>query len=172
MTCKYCGEPLSDTAKFCENCGHKVESPSESTAKDSSEYKEPERVDAEVVSDDERKSSDRDYSYSSSTSSQESESSGPIGYSIASLVCGILGILCCCCSMISLVFSVAGIALGIIAITKNCDGKGMAIAGIACGGAGAFLVLISFGISIATRDLGLQDIDNLTNQLEDLIESL
>ena len=58
------------------------------------------------------------------------EGNGNIGFAIASLICGILSILCCCFVWLALVLGIAGIVLGIITLTQKYEGKGMAIAGI------------------------------------------
>lgn len=70
------------------------------------------------------------------------EGKGNIGFAIASLICGILSILCCCLVWLALVFGVAGIVLGVITLTQKYEGKGMAIAGIITGGVGLLLFLI------------------------------
>ena len=100
MVCKHCGETLADGAKFCENCGNKVEETVAASETFTESFKEPERVEAEVVSEGTNTSS---YSETNTTASEpeysasaESEEKGPQGYSIASMVCGILGLLCCC----------------------------------------------------------------------------
>ena len=95
MVCKHCGEQLADGAKFCENCGNKVEEVVNETFEETS-YKEPERVEAEVVGEEIPKSSADEFKAESNASVDDGEK-GPIGFSIASLVCGILGLLCCCC---------------------------------------------------------------------------
>ena len=69
-------------------------------------------------------------------------------FGIISLICGILGLLCSCCGWLGIVVAVAGVVLGIISIKKEEDAKGMAIAGIVCGGIGlviAIIVLVSLG---------------------------
>ena len=70
------------------------------------------------------------------------EGNGNIGFAIASLICGILSILCCCFVWLALVLGIAGIVLGIITLTQKYEGKGMAIAGIITGGVGLLLFLI------------------------------
>lgn len=77
----------------------------------------------------------------------EKQGGGNIGFSIASLVCGILSILCCCLGLFSAVLAIAAIVLGIITISFKYDGKGMAIAGIATGGVAIALVVMSLIIS-------------------------
>ena len=174
MVCKHCGETLADGAKFCENCGNKVEEAV--TASES--FKEPERVEAEVVSEGTSTSS---YSETESTTAREPEYSasaeleekGPQGYSIASMVCGILGLLCCCCGWFGLIVSIAGIVLGVISLNKNCEGRGMAIAGIVCGGIGALVAVIAVIIAAATGGVAdaLNNIGDM-DQISDFIDSL
>lgn len=184
MTCKYCGEKIADGAKFCENCGNKVEPETVSFEETASSYKEPERVEADVVDNGAPK---MDFDNESSIGKGDAErvsdagnagakntGDGPIGYSIASLVCGILGLLCCCCGFFGLVLSAAGIALGIVSLNKNCEGRGMAIAGIACGGVGAAFIIIGGIISLVSGNFGLNSVDpsTITDQVEDFLDSL
>lgn len=65
------------------------------------------------------------------------------GMSIASMICGILGLVGCWCGCIGLILSIVGIVLGIIGRKKG--GKGMALAGIICGAIG---ILINIIVSI------------------------
>ena len=58
------------------------------------------------------------------------------------MVCGILSILCCCFTFFGFVLAVAAIILGVICLKNNYDGKGMAIAGIICGGISVFLLIL------------------------------
>ncbi len=67
---------------------------------------------------------------------------GNVGLSVASMVCGILSILCCCFTFFGFVLAVAAIVLGIICLKNNYEGKGMAIAGIICGGISVFLLIL------------------------------
>lgn len=80
--------------------------------------------------------------YNSSSLEEPKQGGGNIGFSIASLVCGILSLLCCCLPLFSGVLAVAAVVLGIITLCAKFDGKGMAIAGIITGGIG-FLIVIS-----------------------------
>ena len=73
------------------------------------------------------------------------EGGGNIGFSIASLICGIISMLCCICSCANLPLCIAAIVLGIITLTKHYDGKGMAIAGIITGGLGLIFGLVMLG---------------------------
>ena len=80
-------------------------------------------------------------------STASSKSGGNGGFAIASMICGIISILCCCLTWVSLVLGVAAVVLGIIALKYKYDGKGMAIAGIVTGGIGIFIWLIVILVS-------------------------
>lgn len=67
---------------------------------------------------------------------------GNVGLSVASMVCGILSILCCCFTFFGFVLAVAAIILGVICLKNHYEGKGMAIAGIICGGVSLFLLIL------------------------------
>jgi len=60
------------------------------------------------------------------------------GYAVASLVLGIVGLVGCLCWIVGVVFAIAGLPFGIIALRRINRGeadpapKGLAIAGIAC----------------------------------------
>ncbi len=77
----------------------------------------------------------------------EKKGGGNIGFAIASLVCGIISLLCCCLGLFSAVLAIAAIVLGIITLCFKYDGKGMAIAGIATGGVAIVIVVFSLIIS-------------------------
>ena len=81
------------------------------------------------------------------------EGGGYIGFSIASLVCGILSAVCCICGCMNLPLSIAAIVLGIITITRNYDGRGMAIAGLITGGLGLVLGIIMTSVMMADGDM-------------------
>lgn len=81
--------------------------------------------------------------YSAGQTIDVKPSNGNIGFSIGSMVCGILAILCCCSTFLSIVLSIGAIVLGVIAIKNNYEGKGMAIAGLIMGGLG-----LLFGLAI------------------------
>ena len=86
------------------------------------------------------------------------------------MVCGILGLLCCCCGFFGFIVSAAGIALGIVSIKKNCEGKGMAIAGIVCGGIGAFIGLIALVFGATASKTLPSSIDS--NQIQNFLDEL
>ncbi len=96
------------------------------------------------------------YGYSSSqtqyysTEDTDKVTGGNIGVSIASMVCGILSIVCCCATYFSLALAIAAIVLGVISIVKKYDGQGMAIAGVATGGVGIMFVVLTFIFTFAS----------------------
>ncbi len=74
--------------------------------------------------------------------SSENKGNGSSGMAIASMVCGILSILCCCMGWFGLLLSAVALVLGIISIKNNYSGREMAIAGIVTGGCGIVLSLV------------------------------
>lgn len=77
-----------------------------------------------------------------SADQNEKQRGGNIGFAIASLVCGILSLVCCCLTLFSAVMAIAAVVLGMITLCAKYDGKGMAIAGIITGGIGILVVVI------------------------------
>ena len=87
------------------------------------------------------------------------------GFSVASLVCGILGIvgLCCC---IGVIFAPFGIIFGIVALAKKQSGKGMAITGLVLG---TLTVLICVSIYVSIRPM-LKHMDVISADIVRLAE--
>ena len=187
--CTECGSENNGSAKFCSNCGAKLEqpagndlsgnaqtgsenvyaegifsgtdhAPSYETETDAAAIK-PKSVPVQdeihinygQADNDQNASaystSNQQY-YSGSENEKPEGQGGYIGVSIASLVCGILAIICCCATTFSVLLSIAAIVLGIITIVKKYDGKGMAIAGIATGGVAVVLTIFAFVSMFAT----------------------
>ena len=71
-----------------------------------------------------------------------------IGLSIASMVLGILSILCCLVWYVGGFFAIVGLILGIVAKTKKCAGKGMALAGIICSVLGLLIAAVTLVVVI------------------------
>lgn len=69
---------------------------------------------------------------------------------ILSLIFGIIGIICCCLTYFGMIIAAVGIILGIIVLVKKKPGKGLAIAGIICGGVGFLLALVVLVIGTST----------------------
>ncbi|MBQ9443365.1 MAG: DUF4190 domain-containing protein [Lachnospiraceae bacterium] len=90
---------------------------------------------------------------------------------ITSLVCGILGLLCsCCCGFFGFIFPIVAIVCGILSINKHedKDAKGMAIAGIICGGIGILIVIISLIIGFAAMIPSISSLSEYGDMFEDL----
>lgn len=64
-----------------------------------------------------------------------------IGFSVASMVLGIIGVLSSCIA-IGIVPSIVGLVFGIIVLKKKINGRGMAIAGIVTSGVGILIFII------------------------------
>jgi hypothetical protein len=77
---------------------------------------------------------------------QYQEPKGSNAMAVASLVCGIVGLLISCCAFISLPLSITSIVLGIIVLKKNKEGRSLAIIGIIIGAATVLIcfILIAF----------------------------
>lgn len=99
--------------------------------------------------------------YSSPEYNSGNQGGGNIGFAIASLVCGIISLLCCCMTLFSAVLAVAAVVLGVITLCFKYDGKGLAIAGIITGGIGLVIVIFAMILS------GTTSYNELVNELID-----
>ena len=92
-------------------------------------------------------------------------------FAIISLVTGILSILCCCSRWICVILAVSAIVLGILSMNKEESGRGMAIAGIICGGVGLVLgiiVIIIGAVGGAASALDNGSMEDIIERIEDL----
>lgn len=173
--CTQCGNENDENSKFCRNCGAKLQAEAAVPSSEAQPPAYEKITDAEeqkpapILSSEEIKvnsyngSESQSYSNSSNTGSnpyydvqspqyynssenETKQGGGNIGFSIASLVCGILSIICCCFTLFSAVLAIAAIVIGIITLCFKYDGKGMAIAGIITGGIGFLIVIAMFVI--------------------------
>ena len=87
-------------------------------------------------------------------------------FGIISLVCGILAVLCSCCGWFGIVLAVAAIVLGILSINKGEDAKGMAIAGIVCGGVGLLIGIIVIIMGAALQSVDQDSVEQFVEQFE------
>lgn len=67
--------------------------------------------------------------YYSGDNNEGNDNSGRTGFAVASLVLGILSVLCCCCGL-TVILAPLSIIFGIIALVKHHGGKPMAIVGV------------------------------------------
>ncbi len=93
---------------------------------------------------------------------------GNIGFSIASMICGIISIICCSAWYVAIILSIVAIVLGVISMKKNAAGRGMAIAGLITGGIGAVLCIIAAICAVALVSSG--DSGMLYEQIMDSLD--
>ena len=212
--CTQCGGENSGSAKFCSNCGAKLEQPvtaaedttsanvyaegifsGDNTVSPYEKITDAEEIKPEGTPAQEEIQINYGYSqnndpygysqnndtynntynnnpvYSSTSQTQYytgedtvKTGGGNIGVSIASLICGILALLCCCATYFCVILSIAAIALGLVTIVKKYDGMGMAIAGIAVGGV-AIVMCILMVVIVAGSNISADILDDLINEL-------
>lgn len=78
----------------------------------------------------------------------EQNGNGHKGISIASMVLGIISLVLCCCFGFNLILAIPALIMGIIALVKRYEGKGMALAGVILSSIATLLtalILISSG---------------------------
>jgi hypothetical protein len=83
---------------------------------------------------------------------------GSSGLAIASLVCGIVGIIAtCCCGLFGIPLPLIAIVTGGMALANpNAQGKGMAMAGVVMGGASLLLIVLGVIIMLLNPDFAKQ----------------
>ncbi len=110
--------------------------------------------------------------YSAPEYSEPANEGGTSVFAIISLVTGILSIVCCCSQWISILFGVAAIVLGILSINKEEESRGMAIAGIICGGVGIVFGIIGIIVGAvggaAASSLDSDSVEELIERLQDI----
>lgn len=175
MICVQCGKDNDEGNKFCSACGAKLPeisldtaasdiieegAPVEETVEGSlnDSVSDAEETVTQAASDfedtvdnafDEMKGDTGSYS---SSNVYDEDQPGKPGFAIGSLVCGCLSIICCCMCCFGFPLSIAAIALGVVCLMKNFEGRGLAIGGIATGGVGILLQII-FAIAAYSNDL-------------------
>lgn len=186
--CPNCNSECSDYVSFCTNCGtsladvSKVVDVEATVVDENSTYgngiddmpeapKAPEAPQPQFSGYD---SADQNvYQGEPQMNYMPQNNEGSQALAIVSLVLGILSLLCCCCRWAGVVMSIAAIVCGIIVLVNHKRGKGMAIAGIVCGGIGVLvaltLIIISASSLAMLNNLDYSDIDSL---VESLIEDL
>lgn len=83
------------------------------------------------------------------------------GLAIASLICGIAALICCCCTYLALAVGIAAVVLAVLSKKQQGKFSGMALGGMICGiiGGGFALISIILGIVMSTNGL-LTDLIN------------
>lgn len=161
--CTNCGAEIADESKFCSNCGMKMEETADAVTSsgeidikyedtlENSYYDTPSQEldihyeEEEVYGGKEIFVVPQPQFYQENIVNEGG--AGNVGFAIASMVCGILSLVCCCLTWLSLLLGIAGIALGVISLKGKFDGRGMAIAGVVCGGIGVavWVILLLLG---------------------------
>ncbi len=85
------------------------------------------------------------------------------GLAIASLVCGILSLVCCCVWYLSVILAIVALVLGIVNNVKGFGGRGMAIGGIVTGAIGLVLAIAIIVLALLGASSGV-----LTEMLEEV----
>lgn len=93
----------------------------------------------------------------------------PSGFAIASLVLGILSLVCCCFWYVSGIFAVIGLVFSIIVLVKHKPGKGLAIAGLICSAIGLIIAVI-MGIMIIYigANMSVDDYKKIIDQINSM----
>ncbi len=137
MFCQKCGNSNEDGVKYCVNCGAELEQIS---------------VGQTELSENETQSIPEPIVYSQPqyqpTIMVEADTQQPAGkgFSIASLVLGIIGITCCGFGIIP---QILALIFGIVSRNKGCK-NGMSVTGIILGILGIVMVIFIFAFAIIT----------------------
>lgn len=99
------------------------------------------------------------------------------GMAIAAMVCGIIALVFFWSGWFALICAIVALVLGIIALAKKADGKGMAIAGVVTGGCGLLassivvivaIIAINAVTTVVTDAVNSTDWSELESSLEEL----
>ncbi len=170
MFCQNCGSQIEDGTKFCENCGAPVEAAS-------APAEEAPVVEAEpVVEQPTYTAPETDYSQSYDatdyTQADYPPTGGKKGFAIASMICGIVALLCCCSGFGDFALAIAAVVLGIITLVKGFDGRDMALTGVITGAVGLILALIMGILSVSAGCLTEMMEDVPIPGMEDIIDEM
>lgn len=166
--CTNCGALIKDDEKFCPSCGtanNSATSTVEEKAVETPAYSQPaeETPSYSQPVNETPAYSQPAYNNADSVYGQEAPKQSK-GFAITSMILGILSILCCCWfGVIGIIFSLAALVFGIITLATHKGGKGMAIAGIICGG---LALLLSILMTVASASIGSLDYDEIMDMLE------
>jgi len=179
--CPSCGSELSDDSKFCPNCGTKIEAPVSQAVQATAETVENKAEEvienvtdtiAETVTP-EPQASEPVYQtpvysqpYQQTVVNDQPVQGESKVLAIISMILGILSLVCCCWfGFFGIIVSVAGIAVGIIALATKKGGKGMAVAGIICSAIGLILAIITTSLSASLAGMSTDDVYDMFSSL-------
>jgi hypothetical protein len=155
--CPICNYENQAGTAFCMNCGEKIEQPVapwQEVAENP--YYPSDEGNANQVTP-------PVYSlrgYANATEPSAPAPSGGSGLAVASLVCGIVSIVCCCVAPLT---SIGGLVTGIITLVQKKKGKGMAVAGVVLSAA-AFVIYLILAIIYFVFIFNSVDVDSIYNQ--------
>ena len=172
MFCQNCGSQIEDGTKFCENCGAPVEAASEPVKEAPVAEPEPVAVEQSVEYSAPETDYSQAYNATDYTQADYAPTGGKKGFAIASMICGILALLCCCSGFGDFALAIAAIVLGIIALVKAFDGRGMALTGVITGAVGLILALIMGILSLSAGGLTEMMEDVPIPGVEDIMDEM
>jgi hypothetical protein len=142
----------------CPQCGEKLEVDAESAGQEvqcgacmrvfTATFNEPPARPSRRFSreDDDRRRHPDDEDYAYDRRPGRLPSKGGNGMGIASMVCGIVGLLGSCCCIFFVAAGIVGIVLGILSL--KTPGRGMGIAGIVCGSLSIVMLVVSIILNV------------------------
>ena len=145
MFCRNCGKELPEGTAVCPECGEVLMPAASSGQGGNTQTGEGQNSGNSYTYD----SQTGNYTYGTPNQGYQYGGENPYnpdsqkgnGVAIASLICGIFGLITCCCNpIINLPLSIAALVCGILGIKSQ--NKGMAIAGIVLGSVGILLGII------------------------------
>lgn len=170
MFCKKCGKELPVDAAFCPACGTPVEQTHHSQEPKGYEApryynnrrEDPGRVEPETSHEYQENGYTYRYSHGGMTPDPEPKPGDRRGMAIASLILGIISLVCCCMPVIAIGTGLVAIILGALSATSS--GQGMAVAGIVLGVIGC---VMGIGYLILTYFVYSKlDMTEIFNELE------
>lgn len=188
--CNVCGKEIPFGADRCDECGTPVNG--EYQEREYSYSQGADHTDAQWNREEQTQGG---YSYSQSGSGYDQNDrsgqnfdyysgQGPVyekqsgarkGFAIASMVLGIVGLVGCCCSMVSygvlsILLGVVGLIMGILGLKS--DGKGFAIAGIVMASLNIVIGILLLILMIASYSMTVNMSAEEIEALIDLVESM
>lgn len=175
--CMNCGNEIEDGTKFCMNCGAKVDDAEEQVTETPVANDDPFNMGPVPTPQDAPQpnfSQNEYYDAQNADGNVNVVNKPSMGLAIASMICGILSILCCCFSYFGIVLAIAALVMGIISVAQHKGGKGMAVAGIVCGAIGLIFsvtitIFAQIGSNSFTEDRAYEFMEEF---LDDYIDDL
>lgn len=160
MYCRNCGKELAEGTAVCPECGEVLMPGAPASNQNGTEQNSGNSYSYDSTTGNYTYGApNQNYQYGGTNPYEQTSTKGN-GVAIASLVCGILGLVACCCSpIINLPISIAALVCGIMGVKSQ--NKGMAIAGIVLGAVGIVLGIVSAIMMIAMEPFMNEIMDEL-----------